>query len=225
MSQGLKAYITPFAVFILLVGLTEPVKWLLSENPSPLAQAPEHLLYPLQTLICAGLLFYFWPRYRMQWPRRALFAIVIAVIVFAVWVSPQEVFGITPRRGGFDPTLFAESPALYSAVVAMRFLRLVVIVPLLEEIFWRGFLLRYLVDDDFENVPIGAWSLTSFAVVTFGFMLEHSTLDWPAALIAGALYNVVAYRTRSLGACVLAHAVTNLLLGIYVMRSQQWGFW
>ncbi len=56
-------------------------------------------------------------------------------------------------------------------------------------------------------------------------MFEHSRPDWPAALVTGALLNLVAYRTRSLGACVLAHAVANLLLGLYVLRTGQWGFW
>jgi uncharacterized protein len=62
-------------------------------------------------------------------------------------------------------------------------------------------------------------------VVTVGFMLVHSTADWPAALLTGALYNWVAYRTKSLAACVLAHAFTNLLPGVWIMNTRQWGFW
>jgi CAAX prenyl protease-like protein len=65
----------------------------------------------------------------------------------------------------------------------------------------------------------------SFGAVTIGFMLVHSTADWPAAAVTGALYNLVAYRTKSLSACVLAHAVTNLLLGLWIMATRQWGFW
>ena len=61
--------------------------------------------------------------------------------------------------------------------------------------------------------------------MTVGFMFEHSRPDWPAALITGLLYNLVAVRTRSLPACVTAHAVTNALLGGYVMYTHQWGFW
>jgi membrane protease YdiL (CAAX protease family) len=49
--------------------------------------------------------------------------------------------------------------------------------------------------------------------------------DWPAAIITGALFNLVAYRTRSLAACVLTHAITNLVLAIYILRTGQWGFW
>ena len=82
-----------------------------------------------------------------------------------------------------------------------------------------------IIDDDFTDVPIGTFSWKSFAIVTGGFCLEHSFADWPAAILTGALFNLVAYRTRSLSACVLTHAVTNLLLGIWVMRTGQWGFW
>ena len=52
-----------------------------------------------------------------------------------------------------------------------------------------------------------------------------SSADWPAAALTGALYNFVAYRTRSLSACVLAHALTNALLGLWILRTGQWGFW
>jgi CAAX prenyl protease-like protein len=98
-------------------------------------------------------------------------------------------------------------------------------VPWLEEVFWRGFLLRYLVREDFLELPFGTCSRFSFLVVALAFMCEHRLADWPAAVLTGALYNGVAIWTRSLPACVLAHALTNLLLGGYVMHTQQWGFW
>ena len=147
------------------------------------------------------------------------------IAVFAVWISPQWILGAAPRIDGFNPTLVADSPLAHGATLAFRFLRLVIVVPFLEEIFWRGFLLRYLVREDFERVPMGAFTWLSFGAVSGAFMFEHARPDWPAALVTGALLNLVAYRTRSLGACVLAHAVANLLLGVYVVRTGQWGFW
>ena len=157
---------------------------------------------------------------------------VVGLVVFAVWVSPQAFFGAAPRsEGGFNPTLLAAVPGaeqggtLYWVSVTMRFLRLVAVVPVLEEIFWRAFLLRWLVREDFLSVPFGTWTPLSFGAVTVGFMLEHTRPDWPAALVTGLLYNLVAVRTRNLPACVAAHAVTNALLGGYVMYTHQWGFW
>ena len=104
-------------------------------------------------------------------------------------------------------------------------MRLVIIVPLVEEIFWRGFLLRWLIDSDFLKVPVGTFQWKSFGVVSLLFMLEHTPPDWPAALLTGALFNLVAIHTRSLSSCVLVHAVTNLGLGLYVLQTGKTGFW
>jgi uncharacterized protein len=109
--------------------------------------------------------------------------------------------------------------------IVFRFLRLVLVVPLLEEIFWRGFLLRFLVNENFDDVPFGKFSWLSFTIVALAFGFSHPRADWPAAMLTGMLYNWVAYRTKSLSTCVLTHAVTNLLLGLWIMKTGQWGFW
>jgi uncharacterized protein len=185
----------------------------------------EYWVYPLQAILCGGLVICF--RREYEWRRfvRAGFAIAVALVVFALWISPQAFFGFPPRTDGFNPGLFSDQPLLYWSSLGMRFLRLVVVVPLIEEIFWRGFLLRYLIAEDFDRVAFGTFSWLSFAVVTGLFMFSHSMADWPAAFLTGALFNLVAYRTKSLSSCVLTHALTNLLLGLWIMKTQQWGFW
>lgn len=227
--RDLLAYAGPFVLFILLQAVPGLVR-----TASPTApwflQTPEFWIYPLQTLLCGGLMFYF----RREYPRGisplgALVGAGAGAIVFALWISPQAFLHFAPRLDGFDPSrlLAADGqPTLaYQATVTLRFARLVLVVPWLEEIFWRAFLLRYLIKEDFTVLPFGAWSPLSFAATTLGFMLEHSRPDWPAALATGVIYNLVAIRTRSLSACVLAHALTNALLGGYVMHTHQWGFW
>jgi CAAX prenyl protease-like protein len=161
----------------------------------------------------------------LRFPRQWLFTLAVAVLVLAIWISPQELFRFPGRFDGFNPRVFPPGSAIYWGTISLRFLRLVVVVPLLEEIFWRGFLLRVLIDENFESVPIGSFSWLSFSGVSLCFGLAHWGPDFPAALITGALYNLVAIRTRSLSSCVLAHAVTNLLLGCYIMKTLQWGFW
>jgi len=210
----LKAYIAPFATF---VALMIPVDFL------PLSA--RYWVYPVQTVLCGVLLIKFWSVYGLKAPKMTGFTLLVAVLVLLLWISPQEVFAQPRRFAGFDPSVFKSQPTLYFGVVVVRLVRLVVVVPLLEEIFWRGFLLRYMIKEDFESVPLGTFMWLSFSVVTVGFCVEHSRPDWPAALLAGALFNIVVYRTRSLSSCVLAHAATNLLLGIYIMRTGQWGFW
>jgi CAAX prenyl protease-like protein len=222
-SREEKAFVAPFLVFALLMTLPDGAKALFPDSTHPLIEAPQHWVYPLQTLLCGFLLWRFWPVYQMRAPRRVLSTIAIGVVVFGIWVMPHP--WSVSRLEGFDPTLFGEGTATYYAVVAVRFLRLVIVVPLLEEIFWRGFLLRYLIDDHFTRQPIGAFTWRSFAIVSLAFGAAHWGPDFGVAIITGAIYNGVAYWTRSLSSCVLVHAVTNLVLGIYIMQTRQWGFW
>ena len=221
-GRKLAAYTVPMGVFL---GALAFVAGLKSIGGAFWLERPEYWLYPVQTFVCAGLLFWFWREYEFRGVRQPLIAAGVGLLVFVLWISPQAFFGAAARTEGFNPTVFADQPVAYWSTVLLRFLRLVVIVPLVEEIFWRGFLLRYFVDEKFDKVPFGTFSWLSFGVVAVGFMFVHSTADWPAALLTGALYNWVAYRTKCLGACVLAHALTNLFLGIWIMNTRQWGFW
>lgn len=220
--RQLAAFTAPMAVFLTLLALNNFLQrpggafWLVS---------PEYWIYPVQTTICGLVLIWFWREYPFQAARRIGFAGAVALLALVLWIAPQAIFGFAPRADGFNPEVFSDQPAAYWATVCLRFLRLVVVVPLVEEIFWRGFLLRYLINEKFSTVPVGSFSWLSFSAVTLGFGFAHARADWIPALITGALYNCVAYRTKSLPSCVLAHALTNLLLGLWIMKTRQWGFW
>ena len=222
LKRKLAAFTLPMAVFLLLFALISLLRkvggalWLAS---------PEYWIYPAQTIFCGALLFWFWREYQFRVARQIAFVLAVALVVFGLWISPQDLLGFGPRLDGFNPEIFSGQPAAYWTMIVFRFLRLVVVVPLVEEIFWRGFLLRYFINEKFYAVPIGAFSWLSFAVVAIGFGFAHSRADWIAALITGALYNCVAYRTKSLASCVLTHAITNLFLGLWIMKTRQWGFW
>ena len=220
--RKLAAYTLPFAAFLALLALNSALKKI--DNLSWLSSA-EYWIYPTQAILCGGLLIWFHRQYDFDRLRRPFFAGFVALVVFLIWISPQAFLGFLPRTSGFNLDIFARQPLLYWFTVIFRFLRLVVVVPFIEEIFWRGFLLRFLVDENFGRVRFGTFSWLSFAVVTLGFGLSHWTTDWPAALLTGILYNAVAYRTKSLSSCLLTHAVTNLLLGLWIMETKQWGFW
>ena len=220
--RKLLAFVLPLAVFLLLQALAG----LLPKGGTAFwLSSPRFWIYPAQTFICGALLIWFWRDYDLRAPRRTGLAVAIGFLVLALWVAPQAVFGFGPRLDGFNPETFANQPAAYWATVLFRFLRLVVVVPLLEEIFWRGFLLRFFINEKFDAVPVGTFSWFSFAIVTLGFGFSHSPSDYIAAFITGALYNCVAYWTKSLASCVVAHATTNLLLGLWIMHTRQWGFW
>jgi CAAX prenyl protease-like protein len=220
--RKLAAYTLPLAAFLGLLALNGALKKI--DNFFWLSSA-EYWLYPTQAILCGGLLIWFRRKYDFDRLRRPFFAGFIAVVVFLVWISPQAFLGFSARTVGFNPDIFTRQPLLYWLTIIFRFLRLVVVVPFIEEIFWRGFLLRFFVDENFGRVRFGTFSWLSFAGVTLGFGFSHAAADWPAALLTGILYNGVAYRTRSLSSCILTHAVTNLLLGLWIIKTKQWGFW
>ncbi len=172
--------------------------------------------YPLQVLIPAALLYHWRPLYQSSPPRRVSWSAAIGLIALGVWVAPQVLLHRAPRLEGFDPGHFG--PGLpYALNLTLRLARMIIVVPIVEELFWRGFLMRFVVDPDFMKVPVGAYTRWSFWIVTLGFVLEHQPLDWPAAALTGMLYNLVAYRTGSVGSCIVAHAVTNAALAGYIL--------
>lgn len=237
------AHVLPLAVFMLLNGIPT---WLKIENPElPWHQrAPEHWMYPVQTLFVGALLCFFAKHYRLA-PWRGLgLATALGAAGMTIWIAPAWLysgftrvgesipewgswFGLVERSDGFNPEILSDWPSAQIAAIGMRFVRLVILVPLIEEIFWRGFLMRYVSAGDgrWQSAPFGSHSWKVYGVVTLCVMLAHRPEDYLAALIWGSLVYLVAVRTRSLGACVVMHAVANLLLGLYVMQTRQWGFW
>jgi CAAX prenyl protease-like protein len=221
-TRKLAAFTLPLAAFLVLLALDSALRKI---GGTSWLDSPEYWIYPAQTILCGALLLWFWREYEFRPPGQIAFSAAMALLVCAIWIAPQQFLGFPARLLGFNPEIFSGQRAAFWATIVFRFLRLVVIVPLVEEIFWRGFLLRYFVSEKFQAVPFGMFSWLSFAVVTLGFGFAHARADWIAALLAGALYNCVAYRTKSLASCVLAHALTNLLLGLWIMKTSQWGFW
>ncbi len=220
-----KAYFAPFAVFMGVLLLGQMVSSLFDGNAFWAFSHPQYWVQPAQTFVCGAMIIHYWKHYDFRPPTGIGLTSAIGILALVIWVSPQFFWGASPRLVGFEPSFFGADGWPYFANLSVRFLRLVVVVPLVEEVFWRGFLLRWLIRDDFTSVPFGTFRWKSFLLVALCFMLEHQPADYFPAFITGALFNLVAIRTRSLAACVLAHAITNLLLGIYIMRTGQWGFW
>lgn len=219
------AFVVPFAVFLGFLGLAWLIQTIGRSVGGPLPLEPKYWIFPLQTAICAGLLAWFWKAYPIA-PLVGTFAgLAAGLLALAIWISPQAVLGFPARTEGFNPEIFPRESFLYVLTVAARLARLAIVVPIMEEIFWRGFLMRYLIDEKFTEVPFGTFRRGPFLAVAALFMLAHEFPDWPAAFVTGLIYNAVAVRTRSLWACIIAHATTNLGLGAYIMSTRQWGFW
>jgi len=201
-------------------------------------------LYPLKTVAVAGALWWFRKEYTELKFGFPVLGIVVGLIAIALWIwldpfypklselmnsfewtlsrwmnSPPPTGKVTPP---FDPTLI-EPVNLRYAFIAFRVAGAVLVVPVMEELFWRGFLIRWVINEDFKSVPVGIFTWSSFLITTAMFGLEHD--QWIAGLICGALYNWLFYRTRSVWACVVAHAVSNAALAGWVLARGDWKFW
>jgi CAAX prenyl protease-like protein len=100
----------------------------------------------------------------------------------------------------------------------------VVIVPIVEELFWRAWLMRWAISPDFEKVPLGSYSAFAFWITAILFASEHGPY-WDVGLITGIIYNAWMIRTKSVADCILMHAVTNGILSGYVIATAQWQYW
>lgn len=221
-ARKLVAFTLPMVALMVLFGLGA---FFPRTTGSVWVSSPQYWIYPLQTVVCGVLILMFWREYEFRTIGKPAFTIGIGLLVFVLWIAPQAILGFVPRRDGFDPEVFSDQPLIYWIALGLRFIRLVVVVPLVEEIFFRGFLLRYLIREAFQTVSIGTFSWFSFVAVAVCFGFAHSPADWITGLLAGVFYNVVVCRTKNLASAVLAHAITNLLLGVWIVKTGQWGFW
>jgi uncharacterized protein len=137
-----------------------------------------------------------------------------------------KLLGFAERKEGFDPGLF-QHPAAYWSSLVFRFFRAAVIVAFVEEIFWRGFMMRFVCDweGDYWKQPFGRASWISYGVVTGLFMAAHSPLDYAGAFVYGSLTYLLCVWSKNLGACVIMHGTANFLMGIYIMRTGNYGLW
>ena len=243
-NNAAAAHIAPLAVFMIFTALAGAIAVKNSALPW-WRSSPEHWIYPVQTIVCGALIAFFWRRYTFKPARGLVLAAVLGLVTIAIWILPAHFYyawrdhdshasdaipliGYCLREEGFDPTIFGEGGIAFFVVIALRFARMVLVVPFVEEVFWRGFLMRWLVAGDekpFTSVAVGAHSWKAFFVTTGAVMLIHAKEDWLGALVFGSAMYWLCVRTGSLAACVWMHAVANLVLGIYVLKTRHWGFW
>jgi len=169
----------------------------------------------------------FWPRYgelrgvRGVAPRQWLLAIAVGFAVFVAWIQLDRP-GIAFEAGpGFDPA--APDGRIDPVLVGLRLFGLALVVPVMEELFWRSFVMRWIDSRDFLAADPGRPSAFAFAATCALFALEHSL--WLAGLVAGAAYGILYVRTRNLWVPVLSHAVTNGVLGVWIVTTGNWRFW
>ena len=177
-------------------------------------------LYGLRLIAAIGALWTYRRSLRkLDWHADWL-APLAGAAVFAVWVALDRAKGATPM-----PPALAGTPALLrDGWLAARLLSAVITVPLVEELAFRGYIMRRLISPDFAAVDFRTRTWYSLAASSVAFGLMHGS-RWIAGTIAGFIYGWLAGRRGRLGDAVVAHAATNTLLAIYILAFSQWRFW
>ncbi|GGY58347.1 hypothetical protein GCM10007387_46060 [Pseudoduganella albidiflava] len=148
-------------------------------------------------------------------------SIVVGIVVLVLWVNLDAAWMLAGESAGFNPTDAAGR--IDWVLVAVRIAGAALVVPVMEELFWRSFLQRWVHDRQFLQVPPGQVGFTALIVTSLLFGVEHN--QWFAGVVAGLAYGVLYMRTGTLWAPILAHAVTNGLLGAWVVGTGAWTYW
>lgn len=172
-----------------------------------------------------------WPAELSLRPRHFLASIAVGLAVFVLWIAPDLLI-----RGYRENTLLSNSLMghLHSSIkpeelqshwiLSWRTARAVLIVPIVEELFWRAWLMRWLINNDFLKIRLGTYAGLSFWLTAILFALEHGPY-WDVGLLAGIIYNYWMIRTKSVADCIVMHAVTNAALSFFIIATAQWQYW
>ncbi len=217
----------PFVLFLLLGSLQ-----------GKLFPDSEYWMYLAKT-VAAGALLWVWRRriVEMRW-RFSWTGVAVGVGISLIWLAAEgrvpsleqlwaRVRGSevpAPAGGEWNPVAhFAGNAALGWFFVAVRIVGRSLVVPPLEEVFYRSFLYRFLVSARFEEVALAAWHPVAFVVTSAAFGLSHPG-QWLAGILCGMAYQWLVLRHGRLGDAMLAHAVTNLVNSGYAVATGQWQF-
>lgn len=242
-------HVAPFAVWVAVIFLLQAFE---ACGSCPRGWHPWS--YAAKSAACAALFLWLrpWRAYAPLKVSNLPLALLAGVGVAAVWVLPETPWvgrlapafqtfynrwlimppGAFPDY--FSPLCFPELPAGHRSLAfspeeagwGLTLAKLAgsaVVIAVIEEFFFRGFFYRWLRKGAFWTVPLTAFDAQAFWTVVAVFGLEHDR--WFAGMLAGAVYGWLAVRTGDVWAAAVAHGVTNLLLGVYVIVSRQYGFW
>jgi CAAX prenyl protease-like protein len=210
----------PFGLYIAILALE-------SSLPGWLPGMDVRWLYPFKALVVAAALAVLWRRYDELKPCRitllhAGLAIFTGLLVFALWINLDADWMLVGKTGiGYQP--FRPDGSLDPVLIAFRIAGAALVVPIMEELFWRSFIQRWIKQPDFINLDPAQTGVRALLIASALFAVEHH--QWFAGLIAGLAYGGLYIYSRNLWVPILAHAVTNGALGWYVVETKRWQFW
>jgi CAAX prenyl protease-like protein len=223
------ARVLPMAVFMAVLGLRgvwEPA-WVQAWWPT----LDPRWLYALQAG-AAGALLLWWGLARREYGelaranaptlREAALAVAVGLGVFALWIHLDAPWmQLAPPSASFTP--LRGDGTLDLGLLAARCIGAVLVVPVMEELFWRSFLMRWIQAPQFAGVPPQQVGLKAVVLSSFVFTLAHTL--WLAAALAALAYAWLYIRSGKLWCAVIAHAVTNAALAAWVLHTGRWEFW
>jgi uncharacterized protein len=217
-QRATAGYNAPFLVFVILMAIDRSLK------------PPAGWFYPVRfAIVGLQILTVSRPFFSLR-PTRPVASILLGAAVFLIWIGPDVLFGyrhfwlFENSITGKAQTSLADPSQLSLIFLVLRVTTSALLVPILEELFWRGWMMRWIIRPEFTGVPFGAYTPMSFWVVALLFASEHGPY-WEVGLLAGIIYNWWAVRTKSIADCILAHAVTNAILSAYVLSTNSWQYW
>ncbi len=219
--------VAPFFIFVLLTA---------AQGKFGVASA--YWFYLTKTIVGLWLIWQMRPfvsemRWAISWE-----AVLAGVGVFALWVGSSSEwttqnslwvklgFSQPPEKFviAWNPNeQFGNGSALAWLFIVTRIIGSTFIVPPLEEVFYRSFLYRYVASQNFLSVPLDKFLPRSFFITALVFGISHN--EWLAGIICGAAFQWLVLRKNRLGDAMTAHAITNFLLGIWVVTRGAWQFW
>jgi CAAX prenyl protease-like protein len=206
--------VIPFAVFAALTMLQ-----------GRLGDASQYWIYALKTVIGAWLLWLVFPyvkemRWKLSWE-----AVIVGIAVFVVWVGLDGYYPLLAERAGsFNPQrTYGDGSVLALVFIIVRMIGSSLVVPPLEEVFYRSFSYRFLIKSDFLNVPLNRMNWRAFLIGGAIFGFGH--YEWLPGILCAFAYQGLVIRKNRLGDAITAHAVTNFLLSLWVLARHAYYFW
>lgn len=208
------ARVAPFFIFAAL-----------TTSQTLFGEAGRYWIYIAKSFVGAWLLRVVWPvvpemRWKVSWE-----AVVVGLLVLVMWVGIDPFYPKYPKEPKpWNPnTLYGEGSALAWILVVGRILGSSIVVPPMEEMFYRSFVYRYIINPKFDEVPLNRFHPLSFVITSVVFGMVHR--EWLAGILCGLAYQWLVIRKGRLGDAMTAHAITNFGLGLWIVYKGAWHFW